>query len=123
MKYQQGSLRKVDRKEGKSWLHRFQVTKDGRRVENARIIGLVADLPTESAVWKRISEMGLLAEINKDNVEVSTFGVLALRYLDAKPHDDAVVYYVKKVMIPAFGDVRVNSIRRKDVRDWLKTLD
>ncbi len=46
--------------------------------------------------------------------------MLALRYLDEETHDDAVVHYVKKVMIPAWGNTVADDIKRKDVRDWLK---
>ena len=67
--------------------------------------------------------MGMRAEINKDSPDAGTFGVLALRYLDAETRDDAVVHYVKKVMIPAWGNTVADDIKRKDVRDWLKTLD
>jgi len=42
-------------------------------------------LKTESAAWKKVDEMGLRAEINKDCAEAMTFGVMALRYLDKDP--------------------------------------
>ncbi|MGO8793242.1 MAG: tyrosine-type recombinase/integrase [Candidatus Sulfotelmatobacter sp.] len=67
--------------------------------------------------------MGIRSEINKNSADAGTFGVLALRYLDAETHDDAAVHYVKKVMIPAWGNVIADDIKRKDVREWLKTLD
>jgi integrase len=123
MKYQQGSLRQVNRKEGPTWSYRYQVTKNGRRVENTKSIGLAADLKTESAAWKKVDEMGLRAEVNKDNVEVTTFGVLALRYLGVESRDHAIIHYVKKAMIPKWGNIPAEGIKRKDVRDWLKTLD
>jgi hypothetical protein len=37
--------------------------------------------------------------------------------------DDAAVYYVKKVMIPTWGNAIADDIKRKDVREWLRTLD
>ena len=123
MSYQQGSLRQVQRKEGLVWYFRYRTDKNGERVENTKRIGPVSELKTESAAWKRVDEMGLRAEINRDNVTESvTFGVLALRYLDAETHDDAVVHYVKKVMIPAWGNTVADDIKRKDVREWLKAL-
>jgi len=122
MSYQQGSLRPVQRKEGRVWYFRYRIEKHGERVENTKRIGLVSELKTESAAWKKVDEMGLRAEINKDCTEAMTFGVMALRYLDREPHDDAVVYYVKKVMIPVWGNTMADDIKRRDVRDWLKAL-
>ena len=123
MSYQQGSLRQVQRKEGLVWYFRYRTEKNGKRVENTKRVGLVSELKTESAAWKKVDEMGMRAEINKDSTEAVTFGVLALRYLDAETRDDAVVHYVKKVMIPAWGNTVADDIKRKDVRDWLKALD
>ena len=123
MSYQQGCLRQVKRKEGVVWYFRYRTEKNGKRVENTKRVGLVSELKTESAAWKKVDEMGMRAEINKDTTEAVTFGVLALRYLDAETRDDAVVHYVKKVMIPAWGNTVADDIKRKDVRDWLKALD
>lgn len=123
MSYQQGSLRQFPRKDGLTWFLRYRTEKNGKRVENTRRIGLVSELKTESAAWKKVDETGLRAEINKGNATDSvTFGVLALRYLDEESHDDAVVHYVKKVMIPAWGNTVADDIKRRDVRDWLKVL-
>ena len=96
---------------------------DGKRVENTRRFGPASELKTESAAWKKADEMGIRAEINKDSPDAGTFGVLALRYLGAETRDDAAVYYVRKVMIPAWGNAIADDIKRKDVREWLKTLD
>jgi integrase len=123
MTYQQGCLRQVKRKEGMVWYFRYRTEKNGKRVENAKRVGLVSELKTESDAWNKVDDMGMRAEINKDSTGAATFGVLALRYLDAETRDDAVVHYVKKVMIPAWGNTLADDIKRKDVRDWLKTLD
>src|SRR5208282_3507326 len=123
MSYQQGSLRTVQRREGLVWYFRYRTDKNGERVENTKRIGLVSELRTESAAWKKVDEMGLRAEVNKDvKTESMTFGVMALLYLDAERHDDAVVHYVKKVMIPTWGNTVADNIKRKDVWDWLKGL-
>jgi integrase len=123
MSYQQGCLRQVKRKEGMVWYFRYRTEKNGKRVENTKRVGLVSELKTESDAWNKVDDMGMRPEINKDSTGAATFGVLALRYLDAETHDDAVVHYVKKVMIPAWGNTVADDIKRKDVRDWLKTLD
>lgn len=67
--------------------------------------------------------MGIRAEIDKDSTDARTFGVLALRFLGAQTRDDAAVYYVKKVMIPAWGNAIADDIKPKNVLKWLKILD
>jgi len=123
MSYQQGCLRKVERKEGPVWYLRYRTAKNGKRVENTKRVGTASELKTESDAWKKVDEMGIRSEINKNSADAGTFGVLALRYLDAETRDDAAVHYVKKVMIPAWGNTVADDITRKDVRDWLKALD
>jgi hypothetical protein len=55
MSYQRGSLKKVKRKEGETWVLRYRVTlADGRRVEHNVPIGLVAVLPKESDAWREV---------------------------------------------------------------------
>ena len=102
---------------------RYRTTKGGKRVENTKRVGPVSELKIESDAWKKVDGMGIRAEINKDSPDSGTFGVLALRYLDAETRDDAAVHYVKKVMIPAWGNAIADEVKRKDVREWLKTLD
>src|ERR1035438_6902782 len=98
MSYQQGCLRQVKRKEGMVWYFRYRTEKNGKRFENTKRVGPAGELKTESAAWKKVDDMGMRAEINKDNAGAATFGGLALHYLDAETRDDAVVHYVKKVM-------------------------
>lgn len=120
MKYQTGSLRQVKRSDGWTWLFRFRTSKDGKRVENTKRIGLVKELRTETDAWKKIDEMGLRAEVNKDaDVDRLTFGVLALRYLDAEFRNEGIVHVVKKSLIPKWGNVPAEDIKRKEIHDWL----
>ncbi len=123
MSYQQGCLRKVERKGGPVWYLRYRTVKNGKRVENTKRVGNASELKTESDAWKKVDEMGIRSEINKHSADAGMFGVLALRYLDAETRDDAAVHYVKKVMIPEWGNAVADDIKRKDVREWLKTLD
>jgi hypothetical protein len=46
MAYQRGSLKKVWRKNGETWVLRYRVARsDGKRIENVTPIGLVRDFP------------------------------------------------------------------------------
>ena len=58
------------------WYFRYRTQKNGKRVENTKRVGTVSELRTESAAWKKVDEMGMRAEINKDSAEAATFGVL-----------------------------------------------
>ena len=68
MAYQNGSLKKVWRiKTGEKcqmWLLRFRIEKDGRRVENGTIIGLLTEFPTKKDAWKEVDRLGIRAFIN-----------------------------------------------------------
>ena len=133
MAYQNGSLKKVTRKEGKVWLLRFRMTKpNGSRVENTREIGAVGDFPTEKAAWLEVDRRGLRAEINKhEKQSTHTFAALALRYLGkehgehsgkAKTTTTGVNFYVRNYLIPRWGTCPASDIKRADIRDWLYDL-
>jgi hypothetical protein len=67
MAYQRGSLKKVPRKEGDTWVLRYRVaTADGRRVENTLPVSLVPDFPSENAAWREVDTLGLLVRVNSD---------------------------------------------------------
>ena len=93
MAYQRGSLKKVPRKEGDTWVLRYRVaTADGRRVENTLPIGLVRDFPSEKAAWREVDTLGLLVRINSDAPAPGRirFDALAEHYLRADFGQDAV---------------------------------
>jgi hypothetical protein len=67
MAFQRGSLKKVERKEGLSWVLRYRVNAaDGRRVENTLPVGLVSMFPKERDAWREVDKLGLLARINNE---------------------------------------------------------
>src|SRR5260370_34956905 len=62
---QRGSLKKVRRKEGETWVLRYRVTNpDGRRVENVIPIGLVRQFPKDKDAWRDVDRLGLVIRIN-----------------------------------------------------------
>jgi hypothetical protein len=60
-KIQRGWLRKKEYADGLTWLFCFQVTRpsDGKRVENSKRVGLVADFPDEEVAWMEVGTLGL----------------------------------------------------------------
>ena len=92
MAYQRGSLKKVRRKEGETWVLRYRVTSaDGRRVEHIATIGLVRQFPKDRDAWREVDRLGLGVRINDTPAPGrASFHFLAEHYLKADFGADAV---------------------------------
>ena len=136
MAYQRGSLKKVQRKEGETWVLRYRVaTADGRRVENTLPIGLVRDFPSEKAAWHEVDTLGLLVRINSDAPAPGRihFAALAEHYLKADFGADAVrpksantipivTHYVRDYLAARWGSEIAEEIRPLEIQRWMKSL-
>jgi len=136
MAYQRGSLKKVPRKEGDTWVLRYRVaTADGRRVENTLPVGLVRDLPSEKAAWREVDTLGLLVRVNSDAPTTGRlhFTALAEHYLKADFGMDAVrpktegttsntQQIVRQHLVPRWGNEIAEDIKPLDLQRWLKSL-
>jgi integrase len=136
MAYQRGSLKKVPRKEGDTWVLRYRVdAADGRRVENTLPVGLVRDFPTEKAAWREVDRLGLLIRVNSDAPAPGRihFASLAEHYLKADFGPDAarpksentaltVQHIIRDYLIPRFGAEIAEDIKPLDIQRWLKSL-
>jgi integrase len=137
MAYQRGSLKKVSRKEGESWVLRYRVENaEGRRVENTATIGLLRDFPKEQDAWREVDRLGLLVRINSDAPCPGRirFNALAEHYLKADFGADAVrpksantipivEHYVRDYLIARWGDEIAEDIKPLDLQRWLKSLN
>jgi integrase len=136
MAYQRGSLKKVRRKEGETWLLRFRVTNaEGRRVEHTAHIGLVRDFPKDDDAWREVDRLALGVRINDASACARvTFRCLAEHYLKADFGADAirpksvntipiVEHYVRDYLIKRFGDSIADDISPLDIQRWLKSLN
>ena len=136
MAYQRGSLKKVPRKEGDTWVLRYRVSSmDGRRVENTLPVGLVRDFPSEKAAWREVDRLGLLVRVNSDAPAPGRihFAALAEHYLRADFGQDAVrpksentaltvQHIVRDYLIPRFGTQIAEDIKPLDIQCWLNSL-
>lgn len=136
MAYQRGSLKKVHRKEGETWVLRFRVTNaEGTRVEHTLPIGLVRDFPKDDDAWREVDRLGLGVRINNASAygRVS-FRFLAEHYLKADFGADAVrpksantipivEHYVRDYLIKRFSEVAADDIKPLDIQRWLKSLN
>src|ERR1700688_899574 len=136
MAYQRGSLKKVRRKEGETWVLRYRVTSaDGRRVEHIATIGLVRDFPKDRDAWREVDRLGLGVRINDTPAAGrASFYFLAEHYLKADFGADAVrpksantipivEHYVRDYLIKRFGERIAEDIKPLEIQRWLKSLN
>jgi integrase len=135
MSYQRGSLKKLPRKEGETWVLRYRVTKpDGRRVENIMPVGLVRDFPKEKDAWREVDKLRLLTRVNDETSETRIrFDALAERYLEAdfgehavRPKSDNTItitkHIVRDYLVPRWSNEIAEDIKPLDIQRWLKSL-
>jgi len=135
MAYQRGSLKKVRRKEGETWVLRYRVTSaDGRRVEHIATIGLVREFPKDKDAWREVDRLGLGVRINDTPAHGrASFHSLAEHYLKADFGADAVrpksantISHVERIvrayLVPRFGNEIADDIKPLDIQRWFKSL-
>ncbi len=138
-RYQEGSLRLETRRGGKVWRLRFRVTRaDGKRVEHAIVIGTQKELPTRAAAREFVKSLYL--PINHPAPHNSgrpvTFSDIAGHYIQEeltedqnqasapKAHSTTTTYrrYLRKWVLPRWGDQAALMIQPLDLENWLKEL-
>lgn len=136
MAYQRGSLKKVSRKEGETWVLRFRVTSaEGKRVEHTMSVGLVTQFPKDKDAWREVDRLGLGFRINDAFALVNrpSFGALAEHYLKTDFGADAVrpksvntipivEHYVRDYLTKRFGGQIADDIKPLEIQKWLKSL-
>jgi len=136
MAYQRGSLKKVRRKEGETWVLRYRVpTADGRRVEHNTPIGLVRKFPKDEDAWREVDRLGILIRINDaPSSGRIRFDSLAEHYLKADFGADAVrpksenstsimEHIVRDYLIDRWGDEIAEDIKPLDIQRWFRSLN
>ncbi len=136
MAYQRGSLKKVPRKEGDTWVLRYRVAReDGKRVENTMPVGLVRDFPKKKDAWHEVDKLGLPVKINEaPGPGRIRFDALAEHYLKADFGADAVrpksentiiitEHIVRDYLIARWGGEIAEDIKPLDIQRWLKSFN
>ena len=133
-RFQKGSLKQVDRAEGRTWVLRYLVTRpeDGKRVEGTPlVVGLVRDYPTKSSAKQRIVDLGLVGKINSPRqIGKLMFRQIAQHYMHPEVgelHDlgDGTQETSKgniQHCIDRWGETPAVDIRVLEVEAWLKSL-
>jgi integrase len=135
MSDQRGSLKKVRRKAGETWVLRYRVTNaQGRRVENTLPVALVREFPSEASAWREVDKQRLLVRINEaPALGRIRFDRLAEHYLKVDFGEDAVrpksdttipnvTRYVRKYLVARFGQQIAEDITPLLIQRWLKSL-
>jgi integrase len=133
-RFQKGSLKQVQRAEGRTWVLRYLVTRpeDGKRVEGTPlVVGLVKDYPTKSSANQRVVDLGLLEKINSpQQTGKVTFQQIAYHYMhpeigELQDLGDGSQETAKgniRHCINRWGNTPAVDIRVLEVESWLKSL-
>ena len=136
MAFQRGSLKKVQRKEGATWMLRYRVsTADGRRVEHNLPVGLVRDFPNEKSAWHEVAKQSLHVRINDEIITGRVkFHALAEHYLKSDFGEDAlrpksektidnVTHLVRDYLIIKWGAEIAEDIKPIEIQRYLRHLN
>ena len=138
-RYQEGSLRLESRMRGKVWRLRFRITRaDGNRVEHAIVIGTQKELPTRASAREFVKSLYLPINHSapNNNGRPVTFSDIAGHYIQEELSEDqnqasapkaystTATYrrYLRKWILPRWGDQAALMIAPLDLENWLKEL-
>jgi integrase len=133
MAYQRGSLKKVERKEGMTWVLRYRIK---GKEQTPLVVGLVRDLPTEDKANVEVDRLGLRVRVNCTNprIERVSFDQLAEYYLKvefdpevtASPKSEntkpILDHYVRDFLIAEWGDEIADDIEPLEIQKWFNAL-
>ncbi len=135
MAYQEGSIRKVKRLAGETWMLRFRTdAPDGTRKERTLPIGLVSLFPKERDARREAQRLGLLTRINTEaEVGRIRFDSLASFYLQVDFSADAVrpksagtipitEHIVRDYLVARWGNELAEDIKPLAIQRWLVSL-
>jgi integrase len=137
-RFQQGSIRKEERKKGAVWTFRYRAVRDtdGKRVERSLTIGPARQFSSKSAVWAEIDRRRIRERVNQPGfIGTVTFAELAAHYIEhelsdqnlaIEPRSHTTVSSYLRVLrlrvIPRWGKRPATSIKPLEVELWLKAL-
>ena len=140
-RYQEGSIRQIQRAEGMTWVLRYYTTRpDGKRVEHTVAIGLVKDVgPKKADASREVDRQMLRKTINQLQPfrgKPRTFGQLCQHYIQnelridqsnsARPKEFPTVetyerHLVKRI-IPRWGHRAPLAIKSTEIEEWFLEL-
>lgn len=141
-RYQNGSIRIEQRKDGPTWVYRFQVTRaDGKRVEHTIPIGLVSRIgDQEKDAWDEVDRQRLRETVNQFELPFEgkprTYGQLCQHYMANELMEDQSEATIEKAfatietykrhlvqrIIPRWGRLAPLAIESLEVERWFREL-
>ncbi len=132
-RYQRGWLRVVERKQGRAWQFRYYRIDpvSGKKQERSKIIGTLADFPTETKCWHEIDRQRLVEKINQPQTDDKLrFRHIAEFYLNSDAFQKLASttqycyrHIVNDYLVPHWGDQFAVDIKSLAVEKWLRSLD
>jgi integrase len=133
MAYQRGSLKKVKKRKGLTWVLRYRI--DGSE-QTPLIVGLVENFPTEDDASLEADRLGLRVRINSGNSQTGRmrFNELAEFYLKVEfdPEVTAIPksentkpileHNVRDILIEKWGDEIAEDIEPLEIQKWFNRL-
>jgi len=133
MAYQRGSLKKVKKKKGLTWVLRYRI--NGSE-QTPLIVGLVENFPTEDDATLEADRLGLRVRINSGNSQTGRmrFNELAEYYLKvefdpevtATPKSEntkpILEHNVRDILIAEWGDQIAEDIEPLEIQKWFNRL-
>ena len=140
-RYQNGSVRVEHRKDGPTWVFRFQITRsDGKRVEHTGALGLVRQIGTKDKdAWDEVDRQHLRETVNQLQPFQGmprTYGQLCQHYIENELMEDQSEATIEKAfatietykrhltkrIIPRWGRLAPLGIESLEVEKWFKEL-
>src|SRR6185312_11319693 len=140
-RYQNGSVRIEHRKDGPTWVYRFQITRsDGKRVEHTVALGLVKRVGLKDKnAWEEIDRQHLRETVNQLQPfkgTPRTYGQLCQHYIENELMEDqseatipksfatteTYKRHLTKRIIPRWGRLAPLAIESLAVEEWFKEL-
>ena len=133
MAYQRGSLKKVKKKEGSTWVLRYRA---GGKEQTPLVVGFVADFPKKDDALEEVDRLGLRLRINCANsgARRMKFNELAEYYLKvefdpevtASPKSEntkpILEHYVRDILIARWSDEIAEGIEPLEIQKWFNAL-
>jgi integrase len=137
-RYQAGSLKKFNTKQGLVWKLRYFAHRDpdGKWSEQTPLlVGAVSDFPTEKRARAEAVRLGYIEQINRTSVPINkvTFGFIARDYIRINLSDDAIKpkasttrytegLIINKHLLPRWNEVLVVEMKTLEIEKWLKSV-
>jgi integrase len=133
MAYQRGSLKRVKRKEGMTWVLRYRI--NGKE-QTPLVVGLLSDFPAEDEANVEVDRLGLRVKINCTNprTERVRFNQLAEYYLKVEFDPEVTAtpksentkpildHYVRHFLIAEWGDQIAEDMEPLEIQKWFNSL-